>query len=129
MARGDESAWLWSVDIELHYIRASNFWGSFISENAQITSMPKWHHLSLTHLKEKKCCVSRAYAVCCVTPNFWENALTAEKKNCKFLQVILKHLIALKIILHEIKNITGELKNSNCGLYKDQQHVQTIKRL
>ena len=30
--------------------------------------------------KEKKCCVSRAYAVCWVTPNFWENALTAEKK-------------------------------------------------
>ena len=29
----------------------------------------------------KKCCVSRAYAVCWVTPNFWENALTAEKKN------------------------------------------------
>ena len=28
----------------------------------------------------KKCCVSRAYAVCWVTPNFWENALTAEKK-------------------------------------------------
>ena len=27
-----------------------------------------------------KCCVSRAYAVCWVTPNFWENALTAEKK-------------------------------------------------
>ena len=27
----------------------------------------------------KKCCVSRAYAVCWVTPNFWENALTAEK--------------------------------------------------
>ena len=29
----------------------------------------------------KKCCVSRAYAVCWVTPNFWENALTDEKKN------------------------------------------------
>ena len=28
----------------------------------------------------KKCCVSRAYAVCWVTPNFWENALTAKKK-------------------------------------------------
>ena len=28
----------------------------------------------------KKCCVSRAYDVCWVTPNFWENALTAEKK-------------------------------------------------
>ena len=28
----------------------------------------------------KKCCVSRAYAVCWVTPNFWENALTDEKK-------------------------------------------------
>ena len=28
-----------------------------------------------------KCCVSRAYAVCWVTPNFWENALTDEKKN------------------------------------------------
>ena len=27
----------------------------------------------------KKCCVSKAYAVCWVTPNFWENALTAEK--------------------------------------------------
>ena len=26
------------------------------------------------------CCVSRAYAVCWVTPNFWENALTAKKK-------------------------------------------------
>ena len=25
-------------------------------------------------------CVSRAYAVCWVTPNFWENALTDEKK-------------------------------------------------
>ena len=33
-----------------------------------------------THPKEKKCCVSRAYAVCWVTPNFCENALTAEKK-------------------------------------------------
>ena len=30
--------------------------------------------------EEKKCCVSRAYAVCWVTPNFFENALTAEKK-------------------------------------------------
>ena len=30
---------------------------------------------------KQKCCVSRAYAVCWVTPNFWENALTAEKKN------------------------------------------------
>ena len=29
----------------------------------------------------KKCYVSRAYAVCWVTPNFWENALTDEKKN------------------------------------------------
>ena len=29
---------------------------------------------------KQKCCVSRAYAVCWVTPNFWENALTAEKK-------------------------------------------------
>ena len=29
---------------------------------------------------EGKKCVSRAYAVCWVTPNFWENALTAEKK-------------------------------------------------
>ena len=28
----------------------------------------------------KKCCVSIAYAVCWMTPNFWENALTAEKK-------------------------------------------------
>ena len=28
----------------------------------------------------KKCCVSRAYAVCWVTPNFWENGLTNEKK-------------------------------------------------
>ena len=28
----------------------------------------------------KKCCVSRAYAVCWVTPNFWEDALTAEKR-------------------------------------------------
>ena len=31
--------------------------------------------------KGKKCCVSRAYAVCWVTPNFWENALTDEKKS------------------------------------------------
>ena len=31
----------------------------------------------------KKCCVSRAYAVCWVTPNFWENALTDEKKKKK----------------------------------------------
>ena len=30
---------------------------------------------------KQKCCVSRAYAVCWVIPNFWENALTAEKKN------------------------------------------------
>ena len=30
--------------------------------------------------EEKKCCVSRAYAVCWVTPNFCENALTDEKK-------------------------------------------------
>ena len=29
---------------------------------------------------KQKCCVSRAYAVCWVTPNFWENSLTAEKK-------------------------------------------------
>ena len=29
----------------------------------------------------KKCCVSRVYAVCWVTPNFWENAFTDEKKN------------------------------------------------
>ena len=28
----------------------------------------------------KKCCVSRAYAVCSVTPNFWENALNDKKK-------------------------------------------------
>ena len=28
----------------------------------------------------KKCCVSRAYAVCWVTPSFWENAHIAEKK-------------------------------------------------
>ena len=36
--------------------------------------------LFIFYLK-KKCYVSRAYAVCWVTPNFWENALTAEKKN------------------------------------------------
>ena len=30
--------------------------------------------------ERKKCCVSRAYAVYWVTPNFWENALTDEKK-------------------------------------------------
>ena len=29
---------------------------------------------------KQKCCVTRAYAVCWVTPNFWKNALTAEKK-------------------------------------------------
>ena len=29
----------------------------------------------------KKCYVSIAYAVCWVIPNFWENALTDEKKN------------------------------------------------
>ena len=32
----------------------------------------------------KKCCVSRAYAVCWVTPNFWENALTDKKKKKKY---------------------------------------------
>ena len=36
--------------------------------------------LELDSSEGKKCCVSRAYAVCWVTPNFWENALTAEKK-------------------------------------------------
>ena len=36
---------------------------------------------------KQKCCVSRAYAVCWVTPNFWENALTAEKKK-KLLAII-----------------------------------------
>ena len=34
----------------------------------------------LAHLKEKKCCVSRAY-VCWVTPNFWKNALIPEKRS------------------------------------------------
>ena len=38
----------------------------------------------------KKCCVSRAYAVCWVTPNFWENALTDEKKKIFILSTILK---------------------------------------
>ena len=33
----------------------------------------------------KKCCVSKAYAVCWVTPNFWENALTDKKKHCYIL--------------------------------------------
>ena len=28
---------------------------------------------------KQKCCVSRAYAVCWVIRNFWENALTAKK--------------------------------------------------
>ena len=39
--------------------------------------------LGLDSSEEKKCFVSRAYAVCWVTPNFWENALTAEKKTQK----------------------------------------------
>ena len=34
----------------------------------------------------KKCCVSRANAVCWVTPNFWENALTDEKKKIYLLR-------------------------------------------
>ena len=42
----------------------------------------------------KKCCVSRAYAVCWVTPNFWENALTAEKKN-----VLLHYIVVLETTL------------------------------
>ena len=36
--------------------------------------------LGLDSSEGKKCCVSRAYAVCWVTPNFWENALIYEKK-------------------------------------------------
>ena len=28
----------------------------------------------------EKCCVSRAYAVCWVTPNFWETPLLMKKK-------------------------------------------------
>ena len=39
----------------------------------------------------KKCCVSRAYAVCWVTPNFWENALTDEKKK-NFLEKLAKKI-------------------------------------
>ena len=34
----------------------------------------------------KKCCVSRAYAECWVTPNFWENALTDENKKKRKLK-------------------------------------------
>ena len=37
--------------------------------------------LGFDSFEGKKCCVSRTYAVCWVIPNFWENALTAEKKN------------------------------------------------
>ena len=38
----------------------------------------------------KKCCVSRAYAVCWATPNIWENALTDEKKkNCYYEKILL----------------------------------------
>ena len=44
----------------------------------------------LSHLKEKKCCVSRAYAVCWVTPNFWENALIAEKNALITLYTYIK---------------------------------------
>ena len=39
----------------------------------------------------KKCCVSRAYAVCWVTPNFWESARIAEKKvyiDCLFISFL-----------------------------------------
>ena len=41
----------------------------------------------------KKCCVSRAYAVCWVTPNFWENALTDVKKDTSGMKHIAKHLL------------------------------------
>ena len=48
----------------------------------------------------KKCCVSRAYAVCWVTPNFWENALTDEKKiSVISLEFLYPELTAFFIIL------------------------------
>ena len=44
----------------------------------------------------KKCCVSRVYAVCWVTPNFWENALTAEKKILNYYLSFCNILMNLK---------------------------------
>ena len=47
----------------------------------------------------KKCCVSRAYAVCWVTPNFWENALTDEKKkNFYTASLDLSTVVRIKFI-------------------------------
>ena len=45
----------------------------------------------------QKCCVSRAYAVCWVTPNFWENALTAEKK----IFISFKKIFMTFVLLHK----------------------------
>ena len=52
----------------------------------------------------KKCCVSRAYAVCWVTPNFWENALTDEKKI-----IIIKY----KILINQLNFLNG-----NCDRFR-----------
>ena len=46
--------------------------------------------LGFDSFKGQMCCVSRAYAVCWVTPNFWENALTDEKKNFNYFYVTRK---------------------------------------
>ena len=59
----------------------------------------------------KRCCVSRAYAVCWVTPNFWENALIAEKKSI----IVLKLLCAsTKTCARTFAQLTG---NIACALY------------
>ena len=52
---------------------------------------------------KQKCCVSRAYAVCWVTPDFWENALTAETplllEVCEIIVVMMDRFLSCFIIV------------------------------
>ena len=70
----------------------------------------------------KKCCVSRAYAVCWVTPNFWENALTDEKKNFSyFFQWVPE-------ITHHCQKTPFLLVGTQIDLRDDQATVEKLAK-
>ena len=111
----------------LSHVMSSTYISKYINCYYLISKLKLWMFLicfalGLDSSEEKKCCVSRAYAVCWVTPNLWENDLTAEKKDHKlilgFYSKLIKLTFSFPSFLRRSVNFNGSTMTSlaiNCA--------------
>ena len=76
----------------------------------------------------KKCCVSRTYAVCWVTPNFWENALTAEKKHICSILIHNTCLYSNKIHVKQSLSYANKYIAKSIGQFQDFSSLRKKKK-